>query len=521
VAVKHRDKQKQLGQVFTPQVIARLMVNLSSQSTDAAVLEPAAGAGVFLDVLKERGFGDIAAYEIDQTVVPAIHSKDVTNRSFISAYPGELNPEQFGLIIGNPPYVRWKNMSNAQQLELREHPLWTKHFNSLCDLLFYFIAASIELLEDNGELIFITPGFWMNTLHAKNLRKLLINQGRLQTMIEFGEAQLFPGVATDIIIFKFIKDTNNPMCSKTTDLAVYQYQGGKKIDLSKELILEQEQFKHSVHPTPDDQEPWVFLADALNKRLLRLEEACEVNGRTQTLADVAEIANGMVSGLDAAFRWPAELPVEPAIRIRVVKAKQIDFLKTSGESAYIWLEDITAEHELKREQPGLYKYLRPWRDRLQKRYDYGRGTKYWQWSLPRSLRLFQNGQRKILVPCKERLTNKERLRAAVVEARLMPTQDVAAIIPFAEIREEAEYFVGLLSSKAWYQWVSAKGLIRDGRAEFTEAPLARIPIKRIDWGDAQEVQIYQQIVELVKNHQNKPRDLERLDDLVEGLITSN
>ncbi|WP_410956842.1 Eco57I restriction-modification methylase domain-containing protein, partial [Salmonella sp. SAL04181] len=79
--------------------------------------------------------------------------------------------EQFSAIIGNPPYIRWKHLDVELQQELKNHKLWGVLFNPLSDYLSVFIANAIEHLREGGQLIFITPSFWMHTLHAHPLRQ--------------------------------------------------------------------------------------------------------------------------------------------------------------------------------------------------------------------------------------------------------------------------------------------------------------------------------------------------------------
>ena len=142
-------EKNRYGQYFTIGLIADFMVRLISHSKGSKVLEPSCGKGVFLDYLLENGFNDITAYEID----PSLGKKYdfIEHKSFISV----PTSEKYDVIIGNPPYIRWKNLETELKQELETNALWKKYFNSLCDYLFIFILKSIEHLKENGELIFI------------------------------------------------------------------------------------------------------------------------------------------------------------------------------------------------------------------------------------------------------------------------------------------------------------------------------------------------------------------------------
>jgi adenine-specific DNA-methyltransferase len=180
-----------LGQHFTPRGIAELMVELVGKDRSARVLEPCSGAGVFLDVLLDRGFDRVSAVEVDPAI--AFHpSVDVQNASFVSWEA----PHSFDVVIGNPPYIRWRDLSEAQRAELRAAPEWGLEFNSLSDYLTVFILRSAKILVDGGELIFITPSFWMHTKHARCVREYLCTEGTITDVIQFGEAEVFAGVAS-------------------------------------------------------------------------------------------------------------------------------------------------------------------------------------------------------------------------------------------------------------------------------------------------------------------------------------
>ena len=146
IALRNNTKNK-FGQYFTPEVVADFMIDLASLSENASILEPSCGEGVFLKLLQSKGFNNISAYEIDEDL--AKEYSVVRYESFVSA----KIDKKFDLIIGNPPYIRWKNLEEDLKNELSTNMIWNKYFNSLCDYLYIFILKSIELLKENGQLI--------------------------------------------------------------------------------------------------------------------------------------------------------------------------------------------------------------------------------------------------------------------------------------------------------------------------------------------------------------------------------
>lgn len=198
LAVKQIKKNK-FGQYFTPKVVADFMIEMADISQKSKILEPSCGEGIFLELLQQKGFNNLTAYEIDQELAQKFDC--VKYESFLSA----KIDSKFDLVIGNPPYIRWKNLEDDLKQELSTNPIWNKYFNSLCDYLYIFILKSIELLNDNGQLIFICPEYWMNTTHSISLRNYMVQNGYFEEVYHFNETPIFDKVTVSIVIFKFVK----------------------------------------------------------------------------------------------------------------------------------------------------------------------------------------------------------------------------------------------------------------------------------------------------------------------------
>lgn len=190
---------KNFGQYFTPKFIADFMVSLITHSNPIRILEPSAGTGIFLEALKDK-FSNIVAIELDSTLTS--HSAiPILYQNFFD-YPVE---EKFQVIIGNPPYIRWRNQPDEIRNDIIQRNFWNNRLNALADILQAFIFKSIDHLTDGGELIFITPKFWLQTLHAANLREFIIKAGYVDLIIDCQEKKIFSSVSSNLIIFKFIK----------------------------------------------------------------------------------------------------------------------------------------------------------------------------------------------------------------------------------------------------------------------------------------------------------------------------
>jgi adenine-specific DNA-methyltransferase len=514
------------GQYFTPEIVANFMVDLADLSANTKILEPACGQGVFLELLKNRGFSHITAFEIDATL--STNYAFVKHESFISS---DIK-EKFDLIIGNPPYIRWKNLEQTLKDELTINPLWNKYFNSLCDYLYIFILKSVELLEEKGQLIFICPEYWLNTKHSLTLRNYLVQNGYFEKIFHFNETPIFEKVTTSTIIFKYIKSQR-----KKTTIAVSKYFSRQKltqemlINLKNKIVdkntehLDVAQFTTNSH--------WCLCSNNIKEKLGLFEKSCKNKPTTPflfehheynycTIGDVCDIGNGLVSGLDKAFQineHSLNLAEQLAL-LRVVKAKDIQPFYHENITSYFYIPNNLTEEEFKRIYPYFYQQLQPYRLELEKRYQYKQIIPYWKWVFPRNYKLFSRDEKRVFVPCKERISHKDYFRFAVVEKDIYPTQDVTGLFRKKDTKESLEYIACLLNNYRVFDWLKTKGVIKGNIVEFSEKPLASIPFRAIDWNRKEEVEIHQQITQLcqVFLHTKSNNLISNIDHLIEKLF---
>ena len=174
-----------LGQVFTPPEIVERMLGLMRNR--GRTLDPACGDGAFASRLP-----GCVAIELDARHCPpgALHLD-------FFAYP---DGEQFDTIIGNPPYVKARDIRPDTALRLGSHLL-----NGHANLYFHFIEKCVRQLKPGGELIFITPRDFLKATGAAQLNAWLFDQGSITDMIELGDAKIFSGALPNCVIWRFEK----------------------------------------------------------------------------------------------------------------------------------------------------------------------------------------------------------------------------------------------------------------------------------------------------------------------------
>lgn len=494
-----------LGQYFTPRHVADLMVSLIRSERDKPVLEPSAGAGVFVGALHDVGFSDITAVEIDATLANYANAKTEC-RSFVSWRPGR----KFAAVIGNPPYIRWKNLGSEQRVEIQSSQHWGELFNSLSDYLMVFIVNAVDSLADGGELVFITPSFWFHTQHAAPVREFLRSCGGFTDIVSFGESRVFENVSSAIIIFRFVK-TRKP----AKLIRFFKYVGGRTLPTTLSLRSPEQFYRSEIpqfgvgpndHWTLADQESQdsLNLFEAWSSYVGRSTELFAEGPQRARLGEFVQIANGMVSGLDRAFRAPPSLldsltRDEQAVIRRVAKGVNLKRLLTQDFTQYIDIPSGLSESLVRARFPNLIRHLEAFRDDLERRYSYGRSLPFWEWAFRRSEKFLTSDVTKIFVPCKERMTNKTHARFCLAPAGCTATQDVSALAPLKQTRESVFYIAAFLTLDEISWWISQRGLMKGGIAEFSERPIASIPFRPIDWSNPDESESHDEIVALVQS----------------------
>ncbi len=197
-------RKAQFGQFFTPGEIAKFMANLFAPRPGARCHLLDAGAGIgslsaaFLNRWTGGGFHfisvDIDAFEIDKLLRPSLtqilekYSKcpgfTVTIRSsdFIqvaaewlsgSFFAEELSKYTHAIL--NPPYKKIRSDS-AHRAALRQVGIET------VNLYTAFVALSLSLLEDQGQLVAIIPRSFCNGTYYRAFRDFVLQRAALHHM---------------------------------------------------------------------------------------------------------------------------------------------------------------------------------------------------------------------------------------------------------------------------------------------------------------------------------------------------
>lgn len=203
---------KSLGQFFTPFPIAQFMAKwITSNPQCNTILDPAVGLGVFFRaILKEA---DVTSYQlIGYDVDPQVLKKAkilfqgyedsirLINRDYMF---NDWNNRYDGIIC-NPPYQRFQNYKNRNEILAEFQSRLGLALSGLTNLHTLFLLKSVNQLSENGRAAYILPSEFLNADYGVFIKRNLITHKSLKYVIVFDFTEnLFDNVITTSCILLF------------------------------------------------------------------------------------------------------------------------------------------------------------------------------------------------------------------------------------------------------------------------------------------------------------------------------
>lgn len=364
------------GVIYTPWEIVEAMIGFAKPNPSMSIIEPSCGHGAFLlgllnymrsvyslhgQELFEWFRNKVVGVEIEQNTVNELKeilvlyflkhfnlSIKLTDFKNIHCHDGLSfgGGKTFDLCIGNPPYIRAKNLDIEYLMNLKLNYESCK--KGTIDVYFAFIEKYLLCAKS---LVFITPNSFLTSKSGSILKERLI--GKITLLIDFKEKKVFKDASVYACIF-------NAMSVNTGVDIVYGN------DLDKTKLIKKEQLTK------------LFGALEVKENLIDT-----VLSGVATLCDSAYIVK---KGKDEKFYATnncISYEIEKEIVVPYLKLTKIKSQKDLNNIAYMicpYNEDktIISELELKKKYPLAYKYLLTVKERLLKR-DKGKVDKYESW----------------------------------------------------------------------------------------------------------------------------------------------
>ena len=177
--------QHNLGQYFTTHNKLKEKVYEFILNNPSIILEPSIGQGDLIVYIKDKMTHVIFdMYEIDKSIklLNTIQKSCVIYGDFMEQEIIKL----YKTIVGNPPFVR------------------TKKGNLYID----FTEKCYNLLDDNGELIFIVPSDFFKLTSASKLLNMMMLNGVFTHIYHPHNEKMFENASIDVIVFRYVKNNS-------------------------------------------------------------------------------------------------------------------------------------------------------------------------------------------------------------------------------------------------------------------------------------------------------------------------
>ncbi|WP_158232692.1 N-6 DNA methylase [Sporosarcina sp. P26b] len=155
-------------------------------------------------------------YKEDKEIIDFnIIQGDSTSSNILTNFNKLKKSEGFDFIVGNPPYVKFQELSLQQRKSLKES--YTTCDSGNFNLFYAFIELSFNYLKEDGKIGYIIPNHLLKMQSAKSLRNFLLGEKLINKVIDFKDNQLFENAQTYSAIIFFDKKPKEEIVYKTVD----------------------------------------------------------------------------------------------------------------------------------------------------------------------------------------------------------------------------------------------------------------------------------------------------------------
>lgn len=235
-----KNDRKINGAFFTPSYVVDFIVKEVSPKNTDKCLDPSCGCGAFLiglveyyqktfqksikAIIKENIYGsDILDYNVKRSKVIlsllGLLNNEIIEESDFNIYNQDSLKsdwqDSFEIIVGNPPYVKYQDLSEENRLFLINN--WKTIKTGTFNLYFAFFELGYKLLTTNGKLGYITPNNYFTSLAGLSLRQYFSQNKCLTRILDFRHKKVFDVQAYTAITFANKKINDSILFDKIND----------------------------------------------------------------------------------------------------------------------------------------------------------------------------------------------------------------------------------------------------------------------------------------------------------------
>ncbi|MDM5209817.1 Eco57I restriction-modification methylase domain-containing protein [Cytobacillus kochii] len=420
-------------------------------------------------------------------------------------FPFLIETNGFDAIVGNPPYVRIQNLQKYSPEEIKYYQSTISGYGvakkATIDKYFVFIQRALELLNRSGYLGYIIPHKFFLTKGGKELRDFITSYGQLSKIIHFGVAQVFPERSTYTAVLILQKEK----------MSTFKFKRIKKI--SPETLADTEgfvQYKSSNFNST----PWVFLSPETeavfnkfyNDQFVPLKEVAEITVGLQTSADKIYIFEPEEETQDTFIftKSGEKYEVEKGICLSAIYDLSFGLFDTVEANAQMIFPytingtqaELLIEEDFKTRFPLAWTYLNKFKGMLEKRSLQGKTPKWYQFGRSQSLAKFHHTPKLIWSV----LATEAPYGIDKNDLQFTGGGNGPYYALLNKSKHSLLYFLGILSHPL------IENMVKSGASEFRgeyyshgKQFIENLPIRKIDFNKADEVEKYDFIVKTVEN----------------------
>lgn len=398
-----KDDRSLNGAFFTPPIIVNRIIDEVSPRLNETCLDPSCGCGAFLlglvdyyhnvlgkgikETIRENIYGaDILDYNVRRAKIllsiyalerDVILDQDDFNLNCIDSLRYEWD-SRFDAIVGNPPYVKFQDLSEENRSFLKS---WQTIEKGTYNLYFVFFELGFNLLSNTGRLGYITPNNYFTSLAGEALRTFFQANGAISRIVDFNHFKVFDAQTYTCLTFLNKEHNTNILFTK-------------KFDESLDHFLEQSQ-DSTVKINALNPKKWRLLRDAEQGNIYNIEtlgtklrDLFVINVGIATLKDTLFFVKDKGKYCTATFDGE-EFEIERGLTKPIFKISDFSSQTDCDSNTrriihpYVKLEGKIRpipEEQLRTEFPNCYDYLKHVKEELNKRtktvlkpyYQYGR-----------------------------------------------------------------------------------------------------------------------------------------------------
>lgn len=411
----------------------------------------------------------------------------------------------FDAIVGNPPYVRIQNIVkfSAEEIKFFQSAIsgYTVAEAETFDKYYLFIQRAISLLNENGVLGYIVPHKFFIIKGGKALRDFITSQSSIYKIIHFGVTQVFPNRSTYTAILILDKQEREQIYFKRIKRIAAELTAGS-INYD------------SYNSESFSEQPWVFISKTSQAIFDKI-----TNANTISLRSIADIAVGLQTSADKIYIFQPQSETETTYRFKYRNTEYeiektickpclydqsfslFDTLKPNAQIIFPYIiqsdkAEVFSEGYFQENFPLTWAYLNNFKTELFKRSINGsKEPKWYQYGRSQSLTRFHNTEKLIWAV----LSTKPGYVFDENNLQFTGGGNGPYYSLFTSSNYSLYYILGILAHPLF------EAMVKAGASEFRGAYyshgkqyIENLPIRQIDFANADESKLHNEIVKTVK-----------------------